>query len=172
MAQCDKKSVGIVIKKGRNFVVILRKNYPISYAFVAGHLDGDTSRQAAIKESIQEANVSIDSLKHLWSGTFSNPCKRDGGGFHEWSVWEAVKWHGEVEAGDDAKEAFILSPQKVHALIKRTRSFEKRSGIPLTKKNVDAFTKYVVDDSDWQKDPGLEPVWVLMLEKIGILLAT
>src|SRR3989344_5144758 len=144
MANCDNKSVGVVIKKDAKFVVILRKNYPVSYAFVAGHLDGDAPRQAAMKEAIEEVNVNVDSLKHLLSETYQNSCKRDGGGFHEWSVWEAVKWHGEVAAGSDAKEVYIFSPRKVSALAKRTRSFSKQSGIPLNKENVNGFTRYVV----------------------------
>ena len=169
MAQCDNKSVGVVIKQDDDFVVILRKNYPVSYACVAGHLDGDTPRQAAIKEAGEEAHVSVDTLKRLFCGTFSNSCRRDGGGFHEWSIFEAVKWHGKVKAGSDAKEAYVFSLRKLSALAKRTRSFSKQSGIPLNRRHVDRFTKYVVDNPRWQKSPGLEPVWVLMLEKIGII---
>ena len=37
--QCDNKSVGVIIRRGGDFAVILRKNYPIAYAFIAGHLD-------------------------------------------------------------------------------------------------------------------------------------
>lgn len=164
---CDNKSVGIIIKKDNLFAIIKRKNYPVSYAFVAGHLDGGTARQMAIIETAEEASINVDELELRLEETFSNPCKRDGGSWHEWVVWEAVKWHGDLTAGSDAKEAFFVSPEELRALADKTRSFSKQIGIPIN--NIKQFTEAVVNTTEWKKEPGLEPVWVLILNKIGIL---
>lgn len=166
MSACDNKSVGVIIKRDDGaFAVIKRKNYPVSYAFVAGHLDGDTPEEAAKKESREEAHIDIKELKELLHKTFQNPCKRPGGSFHEWYIFEAADWAGELKSGSDAKETFFVSPDELKNLIKKTESFSQKSEIPLDDDHIAPFTEYVTKDPDWQKSPGFEPVWVLLLKE-------
>ena len=164
---CDNKSVGVIIKKDDTFAVIKRRNYPVAYAFVAGHLDGDTFEDAAKKEALEEVRISVEELSLKLDEQFPNPCKRDGGDGHHWQVFEAVKWSGELQSGSDAKEAFWVTPEELRALADVTFAHAKKKNIPPEK--FPESTPLFVEDEEWQKDPGLEPVWVVMLKKIGVL---
>jgi len=164
---CDNKSVGVIIRDGDKFAVIKRKNYPVAYAFVAGHLDGDSFEKAAEKEAKEEANIKILVLEKKLAETLENPCKREGGSRHQWEVFEAVKWEGELRPSSDAKEAFWASLEDLKKLAERTVDFSKKLGIAID--DVSCFTRAVTDDPEWQKDPGLEPVWLVMLRTIGIM---
>jgi len=167
MSTCDNKSVGVIIRSRDTFAVIKRKNYPIAYAFVAGHLDGMTPEEAAQTEAQEESNISIHSLKEVLHKRLENPCKREGGSWHEWFVYEAIDWSGTLSAGSDAKEASWKSQDDLRALAKRTHFFSKKLNIPLS--DVATLTEEVVNDPDWQKEPGLEPVWVILLEKLALI---
>jgi len=166
---CDNKSVGVVIRDGDLIAIIKRINYPISFAFVAGHLDGETAENQAKNEAREEANIIILALKELLHKTYKNPCKRDGGHGHEWTVFEATKWEGVLRASSDAKEAFWVKPDDLEKLVNHTLTFLKERGVVLEDSNVDVATKLLAEDAEWLKNPGIEPVWCLMLTEIGIV---
>lgn len=166
---CDNKNVGVIIRNNGLFALIKRRNFPIAYAFVAGHLDGDTPEISAKKEAREEVGITVSSLKELFKETLPNPCRRDNGFEHEWTVFEAIEWTGELIASSDAKEAFWANREQLEALAEKTRYFEKKLGIPLTKENLSRFITTVTQDPDWQENPGLEPVWAYMLKKINIV---
>ena len=164
---CDNKSVGVIVRKDGKFLLIKRRNFPVSYACVAGHLDGDTYDDAAQKEASEEIGITIKEMNGVWSGTLPNPCKRDGGHGHTWKVFEVTKWDGTPNAGSDAKEAFWASPEELAALTARTLSFEKTLGIPLH--DLGNFTNRVSENADWKNNPGFEPVWTHIFREIGII---
>ena len=166
---CDNKSVGVIIRDGELFGLIKRINYPISYAFVAGHLDGETAERQAKNEAQEEAGITILELRELLHKAYKNPCKRDGGNGHEWTVFEATKWEGVLRASSDAKEAFWVKPEDLKKLIDRTYSFLGTKGIDLKDSNVDRATVALATDAEWLKNPGIEPVWCLMLKEIGMM---
>ncbi len=163
---CDNKSVGVIIRKGDAFAIITRKNYPVAYAPVAGHVDGDTFKDAAIKEAGEEVGICVEMLEKKLQETFPNPCKRECGSWHEWQVFEATKWSGELHASSDAKDARWVSRAELLALVDRTLYFEKKLGIPVS--DLAKSTPSFVEDSLWQENPGLEPVWVVIFEKMKI----
>jgi len=165
--KCDNKSVGVIIRRGDKFVMIKRKNFPVAYAFVAGHLDGDLFEKAAVKEAKEEGNIEILSLDKKFEGKFHNPCKREGGLWHKWQVFETNKWQGELQSGSDAKEAFWASREDLRRLAERTIYFSVKLETQI--EDLSQFIPAVTNDPEWQKDPGLEPVWYIMLKKIGIL---
>ncbi len=171
---CDNKSVGQIIKKGADFVVIERHNYPQAYALVAGHCDGDNYEAAAKKESQEEANVVIEENALVWHGRIDNPCKREGGSSHDWQVFEAKKWHGELKAGDDAKRFFLCSPAELAKLASRTEYFAEKYGVsPLQvgKLTLKIFGNPAKKNTDleWVAYPGLEPVWYFILKQLRVL---
>jgi 8-oxo-dGTP pyrophosphatase MutT (NUDIX family) len=171
---CDNKSVGQIIKKGDAFVVIERRNYPQAYALVAGHCDGESFGDAAIKEAREEANITIEENEPVWQGRIDNPCKREGGSFHDWLIFEAKKWSGELKAGDDAKRFFLCSPEELGKLAARTEYFAEKYGVsPL---QVGKLTLRIFGnpakkntDPEWAAYPGLEPVWYFILKQIHVL---
>ena len=171
---CDNKSVGQIIKKGHSFVVIERHNYPQAFAFVAGHCDGDNFANAATKESREEAGVEIIKNKLVWSGKIDNPCKREGGSFHDWEIFEAESWHGDLVPGDDAKRFFLGSLDNLKKLGARTDYFAKKYGInyekvgELTLKIFGSPTERITDP-EWVAEPGLEPVWYFILKQIDTI---
>ena len=126
---CDNKSVGIIIKDGDRYALIKRINYPVSFAFVAGHVDDDSFEDAAKKEVMEEVRVKTVTLKLVLDKQFPNPCKRQNGSYHPWQVFEAVAWAGELHAGSDAKEAFWISQTELKMLAKRTHDIAERLGV-------------------------------------------
>src|SRR3989344_90684 len=163
---CDNKSVGVIIRHGNSLLLIKRKNFPVSFAFVAGHLDGDTFEDAAKKEALEEVRIAISELKELWGGTLMNPCKRDDGRGHEWKVFEAAKWDGTPQAGSDAKETFWASPEELGALRDKSIVFLKKHGFLTHNFDLRKATIKIAADEEWQKNPGLELVWCFMLQKM------
>ena len=164
--RCDNKSVGVIIRRSDTFAVIKRKNFPVSYAFVAGHCDGDTYEDAAMKETLEEAGIRVSVLEKKLDGIYKNPCKRDGGDGHHWQIFEAIEWDGELRAGSDAKEAFWVSLEELKRLQYRTEEVAKKLGVLVGDFQA---TERIVNDPDWQEEPGLEPIWVVMLQELGIL---
>lgn len=164
---CDNKSVGVIIRRGEEYAIILRKNYPKAYACIAGHLDGDTFARAAIKEADEEGHIKIILLEEKFKGIFANPCKRSGGTHHEWQVFEATKWTGNLTAASDATEAFWVPLTYINALSERTKMFSQKFGISL--EDVSSLTKTILMYEEWNENPGLEPVWLVMLQKMKII---
>lgn len=164
--RCDNTSVGVIIRQGLEFALIKRKNFPVAYAFVAGHCDGDTFKDAAVKEAIEEAGIRVTSLEEKLNKSYANPCKRDGGIGHHWVLFDALEWDGKLQASSDAKEAFWVSLGELKRLVERTEAVAKKLGV-----SVGDFqaTETIVSDPEWEKEPGLEPVWVIMLREIGIV---
>jgi len=164
---CDNKSVGVIIRDNDTFAVIERKNFPVAYAFVAGHLDGDICEDAARKEANEEVGIRIDSLEKKLQEKYFNSCKREGGSWHEWCVYEATQWSGTLRAASDAATAQFMTLDELEKLEKRTEYISEKLGIPID--DLENSTPKFAEDPEWIEKPGLEPVWVVMLCKIGIL---
>ena len=173
---CDNTSVGEIIRDGENIAVIERHNYPQAYALPAGHVDGDNPWSAGVeRECREEVGIEILENKLVLKKELDNPCKREGGSHHLWEIYEAVAWHGELKAGDDAKRAFWKTPAELRALAARTEYFMRKYGI--TYDQVGRLTQAIFGensaekktDSEWEKEMGLEPVWYYILTKVGVI---
>lgn len=165
--QCDNKSVGVIIRNGENLLLITRKNFPISFALPAGHLDGDTYEEAAMREIFEETNLRVTQIKKICEAVLYNPCKREGGSHHAWQVYEALEWSGGLQAGSDADRALWAPPDTLRHYAEHTRSFSEKIGVDIG--NLSEFVRAVSRNPEWIKNPGLEPVWIILLEKMGIL---
>ena len=164
---CDNKSVGIIVRNGENILLITRKNFPVSFALPAGHLDGDTYEDAAIREAYEETNLQITQLKKVYEAVLYSPCKRVGGSHHAWHIYEALEWNGIAQAGSDASLALWTPPALVNHYVEHTLSFSEKIGVDIG--NLSEFVRAVSQNPEWIKNPGLEPVWIILLKKIGIL---
>lgn len=163
---CPNDSVGVIIKKDGKYAVIKRKNYPVAYAFVAGHLDGADPETQARAEAEEEVSAKVSSLaSRIENLDLQNPCKRENGTHHVWWVYEADVPGATLKAGSDAAEAFWLSRNEIVALMERTRNFAERHGVRLD--DLAVSTPAIVKDPEWEADPGFEPVWTVLLDKIA-----
>lgn len=148
---CDNKSVGVIIKNNiGSFALLKRARFPVGIAPPAGHVDDHGSfEQAAVDEVNEELGltVAIDDLKKtiIDKRVVNNKCRRIGGDHHEWVVYEAEVFKGDIVPDpDETKGADWYTPAQVQELANRTRAF--RAG--------------EIDQSDWEENPGLEEIWL------------
>ncbi len=94
----------------RGIVLIARKNPPIGLALPGGFVDvGESIEQALVREMKEETGLDVQIVRLL--GIFSDP-KRDPR-FHTASAVFVARAEGEPKAGDDAKEAFVYTPDAI-----------------------------------------------------------
>lgn len=172
---CDQCCVGVILQDelGR-FGLIFRKNYPRAFALIAGHCDGDSPDAAAKKEAEEEGDIKLTTFKPIFTGQIDNPCKRQNGDKHHWTVYYAYQYEGKFHAGSDAAESFWKTKEELMELARRTEDFMKLYGIDW--KDVGRLTRAIFGDAfkqetaaKWEENPGLEPVWYYILKKIAMI---
>lgn len=171
--KCDNKSVGILVwDSERRLLMIERKKYNPGFAIPAGHEDGDDPLTAARKELSEEVGLSTKGLKEmLWIG-LPNPCQREGGTYHDWTVFEAINWSGEIRPSpDEVKTYFMAGREKIKKLARRLEEFAKSKEISL---DVDGhglprLVKATNTDPAWEKNPGLEPPMYFLFKNLEII---
>lgn len=152
---CNHFSCGMLVKdsKGR-YLLIERMKYPIGFACPAGHLEpNEDFERAAWRELKEEVGLEAISLKELLHEKTQNPCRRKGGDWHEWKVYE-VQTSGEMKIEPtEVKKYLWSSPEDLRKLAERTA--ERESG--------------KISESEWNANPGIEPVWRDFFKELGIL---
>lgn len=167
---CDNKSVGILVWKDGRILMIERKKYNFGFAIPAGHQDGDDPETSAKKELSEEVGLEAEALEEKLKETLPNPCKREGGTHHEWTIMEATHWKGEVKPSTDETKQYLWADRatiaRFAALLEK---FVKENGLPLTKENLPAIVRATNEQSSWQDNPGLEPPMYFLFKNIGTL---
>ena len=155
---CDNKSVGVIVTDiDGKYALLKRANFPIRIAPVAGHLDDHgTPVQAASDEAEEELGLVIEpaglkptkiSKRHV-----ANPCSRIGGDHHEWSVFEADQFLGDITPSpEETQGAQWYTKKQLQKLADRTKAY-KAGEIP---------------QEEWEADPGLEEVWLDFMLELG-----
>lgn len=150
---CDNTSVGMIIKKGEDILLIERRKPPFGFAPPAGHLDGDTFDHSAIRETEEEVGLKVLETKLLTEGRKGNKCRRVGGDWHYWKIYE-IKTEGEIKRSEDeTKQADWYNSEQIKNLTDRTKK----------------YLAGLIPENEWQKSPGLEPVWYEWFKEIGIV---
>lgn len=141
---CDNTSVGIIIRKGDSVLLIERKKPPFGFAPVAGHVDDHGSFERAAKDEVnEEVGLKVVNLKQILEGKRENYCRRKGGTWHYWKLYEA-QVEGEIEPSqDETKQAGWYSKEQVEELAKRTEKYLAGE----------------ISEEEWQSNPGLETAW-------------
>jgi ADP-ribose pyrophosphatase YjhB (NUDIX family) len=149
---CDHTSVGILVRQKGKLLLIERKKPPHGFAPPAGHVDERASFEAAaVAELYEEVGLTVIALTLIESGRKNNPCRRPNGTWHFWRIYQA-EVTGEVkESHEEVKKILWCSRLELNNLADRTRMYKLGK---------------VLED-DWEARPGLEPVWLEWLEKIG-----
>lgn len=104
---CPAGSVGAIIRRGEEYLMLYRKVFPLGLAGPAGHLEPDeTPEQALRRELREETSIEADSLRLILHETYPNSCKR-GFTAHEWWVFEVEKWSEKPALKEKDKHEFV-----------------------------------------------------------------
>lgn len=147
---CDNTSVGMIVRKDGKVLLLERMKPPYGFAPPAGHVDEDLTPQgekdfetAARRELEEEVSLKTKDLKQIYEGRQDNSCRRPGGNWHYWKIYE-IETEGELHRSlDETKQARWYSPEEVAGLGEKTK----------------IYLKGEVSDEEWQKNPGLEVFW-------------
>lgn len=144
----------MLIWKNDKLLLIERKLFPFGFAPPAGHVDDKGSFENAAREEVQE-EVGLTSLKIklIAEGKKENPCRRKGGTWHYWKIYE-VETTGEIKRSEDeTKQVNWFSQNQIRKLANRTNEY-------LAGK---------ISEEDWQNLPGIEPVWLEWFKELQIV---
>ena len=152
--KCDHTSVGILVWKGANLLLIERKRFPLGFALPAGHVDDHGSfEQAATDELQEEVGLKAQDLRLLVEGRKENPCRREGGTWHYWKIYQAQA-DGTIKAAEDeTKQVGFYTKDDLLALAVKT----------------ERYLRGEIKEGEWESSPGLEPVWYEWVKELKII---
>lgn len=161
---CDNKSVGMIIKRHGKILLIERKKPPFGFAPPAGHIDGKGSFENAAREEVEEeVGLTPKGIKLIAEGKKDNPCRRKGGTWHYWKIYQVDASGGiskldsrQLElkrSKDETKQADWFSTDQIKSLARRTEKYLAGE----------------VPEKEWQQSPGIEPVWCEWFKELNIL---
>ena len=152
--KCDNKSVGMLVWRGGSLLLIERKKPPFGFAPPAGHIDGDSSfEESAKRELKEEVGLEAQNMKLLIEGRKENPCRREGGSWHYWKIYQ-IEAIGEIKRSEDETKQAI---------------FYKKDDLLLLAFKTEKYFRGEISQNDWEKSPGLEPVWYEWLKELKII---
>ena len=152
--ECDHRSVGILVFKDADLLLIERGRPPFGFAPPAGHVDADVDfEHAAIRELKEEVGLNADHLELLIEGRRENPCRRPGGNWHYWKIYSTESADKIERSLEETKQADYHTLDKIQMLAKRTKQYLHGQ----------------ITEGDWEISPGIEPVWAEWFRELGIL---
>lgn len=151
---CDNKSVGMFVWQNDKLLLIERKKLPFGFAPPAGHVDDDKLFEVAAKRELkEEVGLGTDNLELLTEGKKNNPCRREGGSWHYWKIFKIIA-NGEIKrSNDETKQAGWYDKNQIGILAKKTKDYLAGG----------------ISESEWIKNPGLEPIWLEWLSELKII---
>lgn len=155
---CDNKSVGVIVENEDGAVALLKRaRFPVGMALPSGHIDNHGSpEQTAVDEVNEELGltITIGGLRRtiIEGRLVNNPCRRIGGGHHEWWVYRTSDFEGELQPSpDEAQSAGWYDRAGLQELADRTRAYQTGN----------------VPQEQWEANPGLEEVWLDFFTELG-----
>jgi len=151
---CDHTSVGMLVWRNDKLLLIERKKFPFGFAPPAGHVDGDEDFVTSAKRELQEeVGLETVELKLLIEGKKNNACRREDGTWHDWKIYQ-VEVRGEIKRSEDeTKQAGFYNKESLLVLADKTEQYLRGE----------------IKEEDWEKSPGLEPVWYEWLKELKII---
>jgi ADP-ribose pyrophosphatase YjhB (NUDIX family) len=147
---CDNKSVGMFIWKDDELLLIERMKFPFGYAIPTGHIDDHGSfENAAIDETREEVGLKVIDLKLIYEGRRENKCRRPGGTWHYWKLYE-VETEGILKRSlDETKNAGWYTKNEICKLAERTEMYKKGE---ISEEEWQTFSGLEVYFCDWAKE--------------------
>ncbi|MFD0371106.1 NUDIX domain-containing protein [Streptomyces sp. NPDC127114] len=156
VSYCDHTSVGALISPLEGLLVFERATPPAGLAPVAGHIDQHGSpEQAARNEVAEEAGLTITRLHPLLTQWRPNHCRRDALGpvGHHWWIFEAQVSGTLRPSAREVRSPRWLHPDQLQQHALRTA----------------AYADGRLARQDFEREPGLEPVWCHFLHGLGLI---
>ncbi|MEE2041567.1 NUDIX hydrolase [Nocardiopsis sp. CT-R113] len=161
LKRCCGSSVGIIITDEQDRLLMVERGwFPHGIAPVAGHVyDEHTDVADALAAEVEEeVGLTVTSSERIGRGHIPNLCAslpaqpRPG---HHWWLYRATATGALRPALGETKGAAWYTPREVRALADRTL----------------AHARGEITQREFETDPGLEAVWVLLLHEAGLLQA-
>jgi len=173
--KCDNTSVAVIVRDPdcRNssldrILLIERKIYNPGFALPAGHHDGADPKKAAKNELFEEVGLTALYLLPRLIKTLKNTCKREGGTFHRWIVFEAEKWSGEPAMSEREVKSFVWADKaKIAELARKLEEFISKNGFSL--EDLPALIDATNKSEEWKSGPGLEPAMYVLFKELKII---
>ncbi len=148
---CNHTSVGMIILREGQLLLIERKKFPFGFAPPAGHVDeGETYEAAAIREVIEEVGLVVNNLTLLYEKDHANKCRREDGTWHHWCVYKGESL-GKLKLSSEETKSFTWASKKQFQFL-----YER--GL--------AYAAGHIAEDDWVLNPGLEGVWIEIFDAI------
>jgi ADP-ribose pyrophosphatase YjhB (NUDIX family) len=144
----------VLVWKDKKLLLIERKRPIFGFAPPAGHVDNKGTFKNAAREELEE-EVGLQPIKILLikEGRKNNPCRRPGGSWHYWKIYK-VEARGKLKPSkDEVKQIGWYSRKQIEKLAKRTEQYNAGN----------------ISEDNWQKSPGLEPVWYKWFKELKII---
>ncbi len=144
----------MIVEKEGKILLIERAKFPKGFACPAGHVDGDPDFETCAKRELkEEVGLEATDLELLIEKRKENPCRREDGTWHYWKVYKAEA-KGEIQRSlDETKKAGWYSKDEIRTLGDRT----------------EAYLSGKISEEDWDKNPGLEPIWFEWFKELQII---
>lgn len=154
LKKCNHTSVGIFVWDNQKLLLIERMHDPKGFAVPAGHVeDGEEYVNAARRELEEEVGLKSGELELIYEGRKENPCRREGGAWHNWKLYKAEVVGGELKESDETKQIGWYDAQAIKILAERAEEFKKG----------------IISAAEWSENPGLEPVMYEFFKALKIL---
>lgn len=141
----------MLVWKNDELLLIERKKPPFGFAPPAGHVDEFGSYEEAAKQELrEEVGLAAEEITLVAEGRKENKCRREGGDWHYWKIYQ-VEADGELRRSEDeTKQAHFFSKDELAALSAKTEAYQHGD----------------IMNEDWETSPGIEPVWYEWLKAI------
>lgn len=165
---CDNTSTGILFWKDGKLLLVERKKYNPGFAIPAGHNDGDDPEKTARKEAGEEVGLSIDVLEKKFEIELPNPCIREGGTHHWWTIFEVIQWGGDIRPEATEVKSYVwASRDALQGYAEALERFMERGGYSFD--DLPALVRATNESEEWKISPGLEPPMYIILKKLNII---
>lgn len=151
---CDNKSVGMLIWKNDKLLLIERKKFPFGFAIPAGHVDDHGSFEDAAKDEVEEeVGLEVTNIKLITEGRRENVCRRPGGTWHYWKLYETEVQGDLKPSQDETKKAGWYTKDEIREMAEKTEK----------------YTRGEISEDEWKSSPGLERNFYEWIKELKVI---
>ncbi|MGP8298123.1 NUDIX hydrolase [Streptomyces inhibens] len=156
---CDHASVGVLISSPDGLLVFERATPPAGIAPVAGHIDQHGGPEGAARAEVaEEVGLAVSQLHLLLTEWRPNRCRRTPTSAvgHRWWIYQAEASGPLRPSAREVRAPRWIYPDQLQRYALRTA----------------AYADGRLSNTEFTKEPGLEPVWVRFLHELQLVTMT